>query len=367
MSHSPLHATNAVLFIVLFCLPLFTETSGGGFYTLVAIKGLIMALAAVGLNFIVGHAGLVSFGHAAFIGVGAYCVGIPIFHVYEDGLTWLGNGWIHLLLTLLISGALAAAMGAISLKTRGIYFIMITLAFAQLLYFFSAGIELYGGDDGLSLYQRSEFTNFLNVEDNLTLYYVCLISIFLVLGLQWRWLDSRFGKLIQGARINESRMRAIGYSPGPYQQLLFIVSGMVCGYAGFLMANFNQFISPDLLHWQHSGELLAIIILGGTRSVVGPLYGAVLFYSLEEFLSSINFNVRGHKLGEYWQLIFGPLLVFVVLYRSNGIYGLFVQAFSSSRKATTPPETLSTAPSTTHTTTMATTKKNLKKNRSTDS
>ena len=312
---------NLALFSALIVLPLITENVSGGFYTLIATKSLIMALAAIGLNLLVGQGGLVSFGHSAFIGIGAYCVGVPLFHYFEDGTQWLANGFVHLFLALLVSGAVATLMGMISLRTRGIYFIMITLAFAQLLYYLTTGLELYGGDDGLSLYQRSEFPGSFNLESNQTLYYLCLGSILITLGFQYRWFHSRFGKLIQGARINESRMKAIGYQLYPYQLVLFIVSGMICGYAGFLMANFNNFISPDLLHWQHSGELLAIIILGGTRSIVGPLYGAAAFYLLEELLSSIDYTLGGIKIGEYWQLIFGPLLIFVVLYGHNGIYG----------------------------------------------
>ena len=322
---SRIHFFNLTLFATLIFLPLMTENISGGFYTLIATKTLIMALAAIGLNLLVGQGGLVSFGHSAFIGIGAYCVGVPIFHYFEDGTQWLANGFIHLLIALLVSGSIAALVGMISLRTRGIYFIMITLASAQLLYFLSSGLELYGGDDGLSLYQRSEFPGSFNIENNQTLYYLCLGSVLITLGFQYRWFNSRFGTLIQGARINESRMKAIGYNLYPYQLVLFIISGMICGYAGFLMANFNGFISPDLLHWQHSGELLAIIILGGTRSIVGPLYGAAAFYLLEELLSSIEYDLGGIKIGEYWQLIFGPLLIFVVLYGRNGIYGLITE------------------------------------------
>lgn len=324
---------NLGLVLLLLLLPGLTESVSGGFYTLIAIKVLIMALAAVGLNFLVGHSGLVAFGHAGFMGIGAYGAGICLYYYFENGHEWLASGTYQLLIILLATVLIALLVGAISLRTRGIYFIMITLAFSQLLYYLTVGMDTFGGDDGLSLYQRSEFSaslpglsgTQLDLHNNVQLYFLSLSMLLLTLFFQYRWLNSPFGLLIQGAHSNENRMAALGYNIYPYQLITFIVSALVCAIAGFLLANANDFISPDILHWQHSGELLAIIILGGTRSVMGPVYGAIIFYSLEEGLSAISWQIGSTPIGEFWQLIFAPILILIVLLGNNGIYGALLQ------------------------------------------
>lgn len=313
---------NICLLALLALVPTITTLVDDSFYTGVFSRVLILAIAAISLNLLIGFGGLVSFGQAAFMGVGAYAVGIGSFHMLEDGIDWMGNGYIQLAGSVIISVILCLIIGTISLRTRGMYFIMITIAFSQMLYFTAVGVDLYGGDDGLSIYERSDMLGLIDLNDEDSFYYLCFISLLFVLWFFHKINHSRFGQVISGSKSNEERMLAIGFSPFKYRLAAFVISGVFAGYSGFLMANLNDFVSPDMMHWTRSCELIVMIVLGGIAGLFGPLYGALAFLLLEEMLSSIPLNIGGLRVGEYWQLIFGPLLIVLVLCARNGIDGL---------------------------------------------
>jgi branched-chain amino acid transport system permease protein len=216
-------------------------------------------------------------------------------------------------LALLASGVFALLIGALSLRTRGVYFIMITLAFAQMIYYVAVSLDRYGGDDGLTIYRRSQFAGLLNLSNKVVFYYLCIAVLVLVILLVWRLVNSRFGMVIRGSRSNERRMRAIGFPTFRYRLICFVIAGMICGLAGALLANHTEFISPAAMHWTRSGDLIVMVVLGGMGSLLGPVMGAVALLALEEALSGVT---------EYWQIILGPLLLCVVIYARGGIDGL---------------------------------------------
>jgi branched-chain amino acid transport system permease protein len=266
---------------------------------------VIMALAAVSLNFILGFGGMVSFGHAAFIGVGGYTIGIMAKHeIYAAWLQWP--------VALLMSALVALFMGLLSLRTRGIFFIMITLALAQLIYYMGNGAYAYGGDDGLNILRRSDFGGLIELKHRPSFYYLCWALLCAALYFTHRLVRSRFGMVLQGAKSNDRRMAAIGFPVFRYRLAAFVIAGTTCGLAGVLLANHTDFVSPALMHWTRSGDLIVMVVLGGMGSLFGPLFGAVAFLALEEILSSYS---------EYWKLFFGPMLVLVVLYARGGIDG----------------------------------------------
>ncbi len=215
------------------------------------------------------------------------------------------------------SALFALVIGALSLRTRGVYFIMITLAFAQMAYYVIAGISRYGGDDGLTIYKRSQFFWPIDLNDKTQFYYVCLALLCGTIYLVWRLTNSRFGLVIQGARSNETRMRAIGFPTYRYKLICFVIAGTLCGLAGALLANQADFVSPAMMYWTRSGDLIIMVVMGGMASPMGALFGAVALLVLEEALSGIT---------EYWQIILGPLLLLVVLFARGGIDGL-LQSF----------------------------------------
>jgi branched-chain amino acid transport system permease protein len=267
---------------------------------------VILAIAAVSLNLIMGFGGMVSFGHAVYLGIGGYAVGI----LAKEGID---SGLLQWPLALAASALLALAVGALSLRTRGVYFIMITLAFAQMVYYVAIGLDRYGGDDGMTIYKRSQFGGLIDLSNKMAFYYLCLASLLATIYIVWRLVNSRFGMVIQGARSNERRMRAIGFPTYRYKLLCFVFAGMLCGLAGALLANHTDFISPALMHWTRSGDLIVMAVLGGMGTVFGPVIGAVALLVLEELLSGIT---------EYWQIILGPLFLLVVLFARGGIDGL---------------------------------------------
>lgn len=288
--------------IVLALIPVFTSLMGQSFYLDLVNRLMILAIAALSLNLILGHGGMISFGHAAYLGIGAYCVGIPAYYeVY--------SGWVHFPLALGVSALFALLTGAICLRTRGVYFIMITMAFAQMMFFALVSIEKYGGDDGLVIEVRSKFAPWLSLEDNLTLYYVTFAALAVYLYLMHRIVQSRFGMVIEGAKGNEHRMQAIGFNTYRYRLISYIMSGAMCGFAGALLGNFTNFISPAMMDWMRSGELIFMVVLGGASSLFGPVLGAAAFILLEEWLSGITL---------YWQLPFGTILILTVLFNRGG-------------------------------------------------
>ena len=286
------------------------------FFVSLASRMLIYGLVAASLDLILGFGGMVSFGHAAFFGVGGYTVGILFAHGF-DGSVFLGlfpggdNALIVWPLAMLVSCLLALVIGAVSLRTGGVYFIMITLAFAQMLYYFFVSLETYGGDDGLSMYGRSRLPG-LDLSDDATFYYVCLALLLAFLWLGRRLVASRFGMVIAGVRENERRMVALGFPVYRYKLACFAIAGAVAGLAGALAANQTEFVSPGLMHWTKSGEIMVMVIMGGMGTLVGPVFGAAVFLLLEEVLS---------KWTEHWMIVLGPLLILIVLFAKRGLYG----------------------------------------------
>jgi branched-chain amino acid transport system permease protein len=303
-------AATALMLAGLVLLPLYSQLSGNVFILTLFTRIVILALAAASLNLIMGFGGMMSFGHAAYLGIGGYAVGM----LAQEGV---GSGWIQFPVALAASATYALVIGALSLRTRGVYFIMITLAFAQMAYYVASGLARYGGDDGLTVYKRSDFSGLVNLGNRTQFYYLCLACLFAVLILIWRIVNSRFGLVVQGLRSNEQRMQAIGFPAKRYQLVCFVISGMMCGLAGALLANNTDFISPAVMYWTRSGDLMVMVILGGMGTLFGPVMGAVVFLLLEEFLSQIT---------EYWALIMGPLLLLIVLFGRGGIMGALGRA-----------------------------------------
>jgi branched-chain amino acid transport system permease protein len=295
-----------LLLVALVLLPVYVELTGSRFLLTLFTRIVILALAAVSLNLILGYGGMMSFGHAAYLGIGGYAVGMLAF----EGIT---SGFVQWPVALLASALFALVIGALSLRTRGVYFIMITLAFAQMAYYIVAGLARYGGDDGLTIQKRSQFFPPLNLSNKIQFYYICLALLFASIYLVWRLVNSRFGMAVQGARSNDTRMRAIGFPTYRYKLICFVIAGTLCGLAGALLANHTDFVSPAMMYWTRSGDLIVMVVLGGMGSIFGPLFGAVALLVLEEVLSGIT---------EYWQIILGPLLLLVVLFARGGIDGL---------------------------------------------
>jgi branched-chain amino acid transport system permease protein len=295
----------ALLLLVLACAPFIFEWANQPFYLDLLSRALILAIAAISLNLILGFGGMVSLGHAAYIGIGAYCVGIPSYYDFY-------NGWLHLALALSVSAGFALVTGAISLRTKGVYFIMITMAFSQMAYFIFLSLEEYGADDGLVIYSRSEFPEWLSMDSSTGLYYWIFVVLLLALLLTHRLVYSRFGRVIVGSKYNEQRMQALGFNTYRYRLACYVIAAMICSVAGMLLGNFTSFISPDMMGWTRSGELIFMVIIGGTATLFGPLVGTIAFVLLEEFLSAITI---------YWHLIFGIMLVLLVLFGKGGIHG----------------------------------------------
>ncbi len=295
----------AMLLLVLAVAPFIFEWARQPFYLDLLSRALILAIAATSLNLILGFGGMISLGHAAYIGIGAYCVGIPSYYDYY-------NGWLHLALALSVSAVFAFVTGAISLRTKGVYFIMITMAFSQMVYFIFLSLEEYGADDGLVIYSRSEFPEWMSMDSSTGLYYWIFAVLLLALFFTHRLVHARFGRVIVGARFNEQRMQALGFDTFRYRLACYVISAMLCSVAGMLLGNFTSFISPDMIGWTRSGELIFMVIIGGVATLFGPLVGTIAFVLLEEFLSAITI---------YWHLIFGLMLVALVLFGKGGIHG----------------------------------------------
>jgi branched-chain amino acid transport system permease protein len=285
------------------------------FYTSFASRVLIYAMAAASLNLVLGYGGMVSFGHAAFFGAGAYIVGI----LAAEGITSL---WIAWPAAVVLAALAALLIGAVSLRTRGVYFIMITLAFAQMMYYVFVSLKDYGGDDGLSLTARSATGLGVSLSNDFVWYYLVLGLLVAVLYGLHRLVHSRFGRVIEAIRENETRAAAVGYPVYRYQLACFVISGAIAGLAGALIANQTSYVSPSLLHWVQSGTLMIMVILGGVGRFWGGPVGAALLLALEELFSGTPL------LGEYslhWQLPIGVIMLAVVLFAPYGITGAFAK------------------------------------------
>jgi len=291
--------------VVLLLVPVAAAVADQPFYLDLFRRIMIFAIAAVSLDLILGFGGMVSFGHAAYLGIGAYAVAIPAFY----GIT---SGFVQWTLALLLAGLIALAIGAVSLRTSGVSFIMITLAFAQMLYYLGISINAWGADDGMRLARRSEF-GVVTLANGYVFYYVVLGLLVGLLALGHRLVNARFGVVIRAAKSNEPRMRAIGFSTFRYKLAAFAIAGAVGGLAGALLTNQTEYLTPSYMHWTRSGEIMVMVILGGMGTLYGPVLGAFAFLLLEDLLSAWTVH---------WQIVLGPLLVLVVLYARRGLYGL---------------------------------------------
>ncbi len=304
------------IFLVLALAPLAAsfgaETYLLGLFTRVMIYGI----AALALDFICGYGGLVSFGHAAFVGIGAYTAGIFGAH----GITDMA---ITLPVALLVSALFAWLTGTVCLRTKSVYFIMITLAFGQMIYFVAGSLSPYGGDDGLTLKLRSTLFGFPILQYDRALYYAVLafllVSYLLLRGI----VASRFGRVFRGARDNPTRMATIGYDVFRYQRIAYVIAGSLGGLSGFLLANATEFVSPSFMSWQRSGELIIMVLFGGIGTLHGAIVGAAAFLLLEDMLGGITEN---------WKLIFGPMLVLIVLFARGGLLGLAQSVWERLRR-----------------------------------
>ena len=301
------------MLLLLAAVPTLAAAFGQPFYLDLLRRVMIFAIAAISLNLILGYGGMVSFGHAAYLGIGAYAVGILAHHGVD-------NGWLQWGLAIGVSGLVAAAIGSVSVRTSGIYFIMITLAFTQMLYYLGISIEEYGGDDGMRLKVRSQFSGLIDLNDPASFYYLVLAILVLSIYLTRRLVNSRFGLVLRAVRSNEARTRAIGVAPYPYRLVAFVLSGALCGLAGALLANHTAYLTPEFMNWTRSGELMFMVILGGIATTAGPLLGAAGLLLLEDVLQ--GWSVLPKWVHEHWQLYLGIILVLVVLYAKRGLAGL---------------------------------------------
>lgn len=302
--------------VLLALVPVLAHALDQSFLVSLFTRFVVYAIAAVSLDLILGYGALVSFGHAAFFGLGGYVIGIVAFHTADgSGLFgWAGTGEALVLWPLAVGVCALAGLvvGFLSLRTSGVQFIMITLAFAQMLFFLFVSLDTYGGDDGLIM-RRRDVLPFLDTRDPTTFYYLCLAAAVLWLAITYCIVRSRFGFVLNGMRQNEQRMGAMGYAPYPYKLVAFIIAGMGAGLAGALMANYLRFASPDMLHWTKSGELMMMVILGGAGTLFGPLLGAAALVILEAVLTAYTEN---------WQLPLGIILLVIVLFSHGGLVAL---------------------------------------------
>lgn len=314
---------NLILLAGLLAIPVWAWVTDEPFTITLATRVAILALAGVGLNIALGLGGLVSLGHAAFFGIGGYAMGILASHaqnydpIFTAPFLFEGTKSMPVIwLTAIVMGGIAALLiGLISLRTSGVYFIMITLAFGQMFYFFSISWPAYGGEDGLSIWVRNGFPG-LNTLDPIQFFALCFVLLLLALGLHWTLARSGFGLALNAARQSEARVEAAGLTPFRLRLVAFVISGMVTALAGALFADLNRFVSPTMFAWQMSGEIMVFIILGGVARLFGPVAGAALFITLEHWLGGVS---------DYWHVFLGALLLLVVLFARGGLIGALVK------------------------------------------
>lgn len=303
-------STRTLVLLVLLVAVLLIPLSGETYYVKFATRMAVYGLIALGLDLVVGYVGLISFGHAAFVGIGAYTTGILAVHGIDSAfLVWPA--------AVLVAGLAALAIGAMALRTGGIHFILLTLAFAQMVFYLAQSLKSYGGDDGFALALPTRFAAGLDTGNPVAFFYVTMGLLLAVLFAASRLVGSRFGQVIQGSRDNERRLSAIGIAPFPHKLVAFTVSGAICGLGGALLAGLTGYVSPAMLSWVLSGELLMMVILGSVGTLVGPVLGGALFIFFEQILSDRT---------EHWMLVFGLMLVIRVLMLRDGIYGLLQRA-----------------------------------------
>ncbi len=276
---------------------------------------LAFALAALGLNLVLGFGGLASLGHAMYVGFGAYSVGIL-------GSLGIANGWLHLGVALVATSLIALPVGWIALRTRGMAFIMITLAFAQLFFYLFVSLRAFGGDEGLSLTQLSDFG--VLTGNKYAIYTSLLVAVLVALWLVGRIVNSRFGLVLKATRFNARRVNAVGTSSRPYQLVAYVISAQICAVAGYFMANLNGFVSPAMMSWLVSAELMVMVLLGGMGTLFGPIAGAVGLLLIEDGLKMLTIH---------WPLILGPLILLFVLKMRQGIWGMLLPHREKTRQA----------------------------------
>ena len=304
-------------------IPAWAYLADEPFTIILMTRAVIFALAAVGLNLILGIGGFVSFGHAAFFGLGGYVMGILAWHAqsYSPLFEWpfviegTKSMPVIWLVSIIVSAIFALIIGAVSLKTSGVYFIMITLAFAQMMYYFSVSWSAYGGEDGMSIYVRNNFPG-LNTLDPIQFYSLCFVLLLISLWFVSRLIKSPFGLALNAARQSPQRVQAVGLDLHRLQLFAFVVSGAVTGLAGALFADLNRFVSPNMFSWQLSGEFIVFIIIGGVGRLFGPVIGALLFVGLEHFLG---------ELSDFWHIYLGIILLLIVLFSKSGVIGLIAK------------------------------------------
>lgn len=295
-----------LIFGLLALLPLATAVGLPSPWVTLVTRAMILAIAALSLDLILGVGGLVSFGHAAFIGIGAYGAGILI----TEGQTEI---LVALPVVLVACGLFAAVTGYVSLRTRGVAFIMITLAFGQMAYYFAQALSAYGGDDGLTLYEKSTLFGREIFANRTGFYYIALGTLAVCYWLARCLVASRFGRVLRAARENAVRVTVTGYEVDRVRLEAYVVSGMMAGVSGLLLANQTDFVSPAFISWQRSGELIFMVVLGGVGSLHGAVLGALAFLAAEDVLSGLT---------QHWKAIFGPLIVLFVLFTRGGIAGM---------------------------------------------
>lgn len=287
-------------------LGVWMHSQGLGYYLSMLSRMMIFGLAACSLNLILGYGGLVSFGHAAYLGIGAYTVGILI----TEGVP---NGWLGFALAMGISALMAWGIGAISLRTKGVYFIMITLAFAQMLFYLVNSIKAYGGDEGLNIKVRSDFGLGIDLKNDLHFYLLVLLCLVLSLAFIHKLMRSRLGRVVLAQRDDDIRTEALGYPVYRYQLILFVIAGALGGLAGALMVNQQNYVNPNLMHWTESGVLMIMVILGGVGTLSGGLWGALLLLSLQDGMAEFT---------PHWQFYVGWVLLMVILLAPKGLSGV---------------------------------------------
>jgi branched-chain amino acid transport system permease protein len=315
---------NLVIFALLVAVAVGANLAGQGFTVTLATKAAILGLAGVGLNLALGYGGLVSFGHAAFFGIGGYVTGIFASHAANGDpiltlpFTLMGsNEMLGIWPMAMLAAALAALLiGALSLRTTGVYFIMVTLAFAQMIYYFAISWPRYGGEDGLSFYVRNSFPG-LNTLVPIQYFAICAGLLALALLFTAVVTQSRFGLALQATRQNEQRATAVGIRATPVRLTAFVLSAMITALAGALYADLNRFVSPSMFSWHMSGEIMVFVILGGVGRLCGPVAGAAVFILLEHLLGPVS---------DHWQALLGLMLLAIVLFAPGGLIGLVLKA-----------------------------------------
>ena len=312
--HLALGATLAALVAALL-LPPVLHSFGAGYYVSTAGRVLVFAIAATSLNLVLGYGGMVSFGHAAFFGLGAYATGVLV----SEGVL---NGGVHLVATVALTALAALVIGAISLRTRGVYFIMLTLAFGQMLFYLANSIKGYGGDEGLNIRARSLLVPGLDLKDANHFYYVALAVLAATLFGLHAFVRSRFGRAVIAIRDDELRAEALGFATYRMRLAVFVAAGAIAGIAGALSVNQQGYVSPNLLHWTQSGTLMVMVILGGVASLWGGVLGAAVLVLLQESLSAYT---------RHWEFWTGWVLLAVVLFARRGLAGWLARAGGSGR------------------------------------